>query len=56
MHALAPEKLLVISEMLLSYRRELKSKFKLSDNKCHKLIPNLRNKEKYVLHYWNLQL
>ena len=51
MHALAPEKLLVTSEMLSPYRCELKSKFKLSDNKCHKLIPNLRNKEKYVLHY-----
>ena len=55
-YPLAPEKLLVTHEMLSLYCHELKSRFKLSDNKCHKLIPNQMNKEKYVLHYRNLQL
>ena len=55
-YPLALEKLLVTHEMLSPYCQELKSRFKLSDNKCHKLIPNQMNKEKYVLHYRNLQL
>ena len=44
-YPLAPDKLLVTREMLSPYCRELKNKFKLSHNKCHKLIPNLRKKE-----------
>ena len=55
-YPLAPDKLLVTREMLSPYCRELKSKFKLSHNKCHKLIPNLRKKEKYILRYRNLQV
>ena len=46
--------MLVTSEMLSLYCKELKSKFKLSDNKCHKLIANLRNKESFIT--VNLQL
>ena len=46
-YPLAPEKLAVSSDMLLKYE------IKVGDVK--KLIPNLGNKTKYVLHYRNLQ-
>jgi len=49
---LAPEKLEVTSDMLSEYCRS----FNLKQIKCQKLIPNLQNKTKYVLHYRTLQL
>lgn len=49
---LAPEKLEVTADMLSSYCRS----FGLKQIKCQKLIPNLQNKVKYVLHYRTLQL
>ena len=52
----APEKILVHDDMLSHYCKELKEKDNISSGKVHKLVPNLMDKEKYVLHYRNLQL
>ena len=52
----APEKILVNDDMLSSYCKELKQNNNISSGKVNKLVPNLMNKEKYVLHYRNLQL
>ena len=55
-YPLAPEKILITDDMLSKYCKNLKDSENISSGRVHKLIPNLRNKEKYVLHYRNLQL
>ena len=55
-YPLAPEKMLVKPEMLSDYSREILEREKMTIGKVEKLIPNLYDKEKYVLHYRNLQL
>ena len=55
-YPLAPEKMTVKPEMLSDYSREILEREKMTVGKVEKLIPNLRDKEKYVLHYRNLQL
>ena len=55
-YPLAPEKILITDDMLSKYCKDLKAKENISSGRVHKLVPNLRNKEKYVLHYRNLQL
>ena len=42
--------------MLSSYSKRLKDKFDMGSSKVPKLIPNLMDKTKYVVHYRNLQL
>ena len=55
-YPLAPEKILITDDMLSKYCKDLKAKENISSGRVHKLVPNLRNKEKYVLHYRNFQL
>ena len=55
-YPLAQEKLAVSSDMLSEYCKKIADKYKIKVGDVKKLIPNLSNKIKYVLHYRNLQL
>ena len=55
-YPLAPEKIEVKEEMLSDYSREILGREGMTISKVQKLIPNLRDKKEYVLHYRNLQL
>ena len=55
-YPLAPEKLAVSSDMLSKYCKKIADKYEIKVGDVKKLIPNLGNKTKYVLHYRNLQL
>ena len=55
-YPLASEKITVGEEMLSDYSREILGREGMTIGKVQKLNPNLKDKEKYVLHYQNLQL
>ena len=46
----------VNKDMLSSYCHKIADKYNISTGQVRKLIPTLRNKEKYVLHHMNLHL
>ena len=51
-----PEKVKVSNDMLSAYCKKIAKKYNISTGLVSKLIPTLRDKKKYVLHYRNLQL
>ena len=55
-YPVAPEKFKVPNGMLSEYCKKIAEKYKILIGQVNKLIPTLRDKEEYVLHYRNLQL
>ena len=54
-YSLPPEKHAVSSDMLSKYYKKIADKYGIKLGGVKKVIPNLGNKTKYVLHYRNLQ-
>ena len=55
-YPVAPEKVKVSKNMLSGYCKKIAEKCNISIRQVNKLIPTLKSREKYVLHYRNLQL
>ena len=55
-YPIAPEKVKVSNDMLSAYCKKIAKKYSISTGLVSKLIPTLRDKKEYVLHYRNLQL
>ena len=55
-YPVAPEKVKVSNNMLWAYCKKIAEKYNISIGLVSKLIPTLRDKKEYVLHYHNLQL
>ena len=55
-YPLAPEKLEITQNMLSKYCLNIATKCGIKVGGVNKLVPNLCNKKKYVVHYRNLQL
>ena len=54
--SLAPENLEISQNMLSNYCFNIANKYGIKIGVVNKLVPNLGNKSKYVVHYRNLQL
>ena len=54
-YPLAPEKLEIIYDMLPDYCKKIAHKYGIKVSGVKKLVPNLDNKTKYVVHYKNRQ-
>lgn len=52
----AVEKMKITEDMLSPYQKMLHKKLELSNSNVSKLVPNLQDKKKYIVHYRNLQL
>ena len=55
-YALAPKKLVITNDMLSKCCKRIADKYDIKAGAVKKLIPNLGNKTKCVLHYRNFQL
>ena len=55
-YPVCPEKVKVSNDMLSGYCKKIAEKYKISIGLVSKLIPTLRDKKEYVLHYRSLQL
>ena len=55
-YPLAPEKIEISQNMLSKYCLSIANKYGIKIGRVDKLVPNLGNKSKYVVHYRNLQL
>ena len=55
-YPIAPEKVKVSNDMLSAYCKKITKKYNISTGLVSKLIPTLRDKKEYMLHYRNLQL
>ena len=55
-YPICPERVKVSNDMLSGYCKKIVEKYKISIGLVSKLIPMLRDKKEYVLHYCNLQL
>ena len=54
-YPLAPERMVIQKEWMSEYQHNLLGVV-VAPTEVEKLVPNLRNKDRYVLHYRNLQL
>ena len=55
-YPVCPEKVKVSNDMLSGYCKKIAKKYNISIGLVSKLIPTLKDKKEYVLHYHNLQL
>ena len=55
-YPLAPEKLTVTNDILSNYCKSIGDKYDIKVGDIKKLMPNLANKTKYVVHYKSLPL
>ena len=55
-YPLAPERLKITHNILPKCCSNIANKYEIKIGGVNKLVPNLGNKSKYVLHYRNLQL
>ena len=55
-YPLAPEKLEISQNMLSKYCLSIANKYGIKIGGVNKLVPNLSNKSKYVVHFKNVQL
>ena len=53
-YPLAPENLEISQDMLSKYCSDIENKYRIKIGGVNKLVPNLRNKKRYVVHYRNL--
>ena len=54
-YPLAPEKINIPKEWLSDYSLEIANAHNITTGTVKKLVPNLMNKNNYVIHYRNLQ-
>ena len=55
-YPLAPEKIAIPYDMLSDYCEKIADEYGIKDGGLKKLVPDLGNKTKYIVHYKNLSL